>query len=291
MKNVSKLLMLAVLGLILSTSTADAMLDYQTGRWLSQDPLGYVDGVNMYGYVSSRPTHHVDPTGLVGLGGNPTMGPGTYIDDGKPSSSSSGGGKNLDVVHGGQTLKFSFEDCSSSEIGKLTQQLKDAYDAISEALSDAEKLQDFLDDESAPSCSCAAKAGGAIRDWFGGQGNDFNDTVDDVVDVLEDMKDAFDGRIGIECESSCSNPAANAYVYGGFTDIHVCPNFWNNPNKRCSAILLHEMSHEYADTDDEGYWDPSTGEYMLNGKPVDLDLSDLLDNADTYEECLYDWYL
>ncbi|MBI9018058.1 MAG: RHS repeat-associated core domain-containing protein [Phycisphaerae bacterium] len=70
MKNVSKLLMLAVLGLILSTTTADAMLDYQTGRWLSQDPLGYVDGVNSYQYTNSNPTRYIDPSGLWSLKGH-----------------------------------------------------------------------------------------------------------------------------------------------------------------------------------------------------------------------------
>ncbi|MBI9019493.1 MAG: hypothetical protein JEZ07_19765, partial [Phycisphaerae bacterium] len=30
-------------------------LDYETGRWLSHDPLGYVDGLSLYEYVASRP--------------------------------------------------------------------------------------------------------------------------------------------------------------------------------------------------------------------------------------------
>ncbi|MCL4852622.1 MAG: RHS repeat-associated core domain-containing protein, partial [Bryobacteraceae bacterium] len=34
------------------------------GRWLQQDPLGYVDGVNLYQYVLSRPINATDPTGL-----------------------------------------------------------------------------------------------------------------------------------------------------------------------------------------------------------------------------------
>ena len=38
------------------------------GRWLQRDPLGYVDGVNMYEYVSSEPMRLVDALGLqVGL--------------------------------------------------------------------------------------------------------------------------------------------------------------------------------------------------------------------------------
>ncbi len=34
------------------------------GRWLQRDPLGYVDGVNLYEYARSMPTFFVDPFGL-----------------------------------------------------------------------------------------------------------------------------------------------------------------------------------------------------------------------------------
>jgi len=34
------------------------------GRWAQRDPLGYVDGFNLYEYVNSRPTTHIDPAGL-----------------------------------------------------------------------------------------------------------------------------------------------------------------------------------------------------------------------------------
>src|SRR5438067_554415 len=35
-----------------------------TASWMSQDPMGYVDGMNLYEYVGSRPTVAVDPAGL-----------------------------------------------------------------------------------------------------------------------------------------------------------------------------------------------------------------------------------
>ncbi len=34
------------------------------GRWLERDPLGYVDGSNLYGYVSGQPLAALDPFGL-----------------------------------------------------------------------------------------------------------------------------------------------------------------------------------------------------------------------------------
>jgi len=36
------------------------------GRWIERDPAGYVDGPNLYAYVSGNPAVSVDPTGLCG---------------------------------------------------------------------------------------------------------------------------------------------------------------------------------------------------------------------------------
>ena len=34
------------------------------GRWLSEDPAGYIDGPNRYSYVNNNPMNRVDPSGL-----------------------------------------------------------------------------------------------------------------------------------------------------------------------------------------------------------------------------------
>ena len=39
------------------------VLHADLGRWTRRDPLGYVDGANLYGYVVSRPTSLIDPKG------------------------------------------------------------------------------------------------------------------------------------------------------------------------------------------------------------------------------------
>jgi len=35
----------------------------ENGRWLSRDPMEYIDGQSTYEYVASNPTQHTDPTG------------------------------------------------------------------------------------------------------------------------------------------------------------------------------------------------------------------------------------
>jgi len=40
----------------------------ELGRWLSRDPLGYVDGMGLYEYVRGRPRRHTDPRGLTSSG-------------------------------------------------------------------------------------------------------------------------------------------------------------------------------------------------------------------------------
>ena len=39
-------------------------LSPKLGRFLQRDPMGYVDGMNLYEYVGSNPITHVDPRGL-----------------------------------------------------------------------------------------------------------------------------------------------------------------------------------------------------------------------------------
>ncbi len=38
--------------------------DAELGRWLERDPLGYVDGMNLYGYIANAPVRHLDSLGF-----------------------------------------------------------------------------------------------------------------------------------------------------------------------------------------------------------------------------------
>jgi len=49
---------------VIFTDSTQASYDYTTGRWLTQDPIGYQDGLNLYEYVRSNPIIKIDYLGF-----------------------------------------------------------------------------------------------------------------------------------------------------------------------------------------------------------------------------------
>ncbi len=58
--------MIAALVLIISCE-AHAFNDPVTGRWITRDPIGYADGLNLYEYLFSNSSNWLDPTGYSAL--------------------------------------------------------------------------------------------------------------------------------------------------------------------------------------------------------------------------------
>lgn len=56
-------LMLAVLALAVFAPDAAAVYDTATGRWLTRDPAGYVDGGHLYEYCMGNPSSRMDHSG------------------------------------------------------------------------------------------------------------------------------------------------------------------------------------------------------------------------------------
>ncbi|MBU0708026.1 hypothetical protein KKG41_06675 [Patescibacteria group bacterium] len=56
------------------------------GRWLSQDPLGMVNGPNMYAYCKNNPTNLIDPWGLETGSGAGSEDNGKCPDDQTPTN-------------------------------------------------------------------------------------------------------------------------------------------------------------------------------------------------------------
>ena len=76
-----------------------------------------------------------------------------------------------------------------------------------------------------------------------------------IVDVYSTVYKKFvDGDYTLECEYDCDGDYG--YVYGVWTDIHLCMNVINAGNwtEDCIArTILHEFTHYYAGTGDHGY--------------------------------------
>lgn len=109
-------------------------------------------------------------------------------------------------------------------------------------------------------------------------------TVASVLAVLRSIKAAFDADdYTYECEDDCDD--ANAYVYGVWSDIHLCMNqLRGKDNKGIAAIIVHESSHYYGGTDDNVYY----FSFGSGTAPSSLSASDAVENADSYEGFAYD---
>lgn len=58
-----RVILFALLTLAALAPEAAAVYDPATGRWLTRDPAGYVDGMNLYRYGRSNPVRYVDRNG------------------------------------------------------------------------------------------------------------------------------------------------------------------------------------------------------------------------------------
>lgn len=62
------------------------------GRFLQPDPLGYIDGLNLYAYCANNPVNYVDPWGLYGDGMEKSVDEGTWNPNVLPGHSDFGDG-------------------------------------------------------------------------------------------------------------------------------------------------------------------------------------------------------
>lgn len=116
----------------------------------------------------------------------------------------------------------------------------------------------------------------------------FNDhsatTIASVLAVFRRIQAAFTANdYTYECEDDCDSE--NAYVYGIWSDIHLCMNqLRGRDNKGIAAIIVHEFSHYYGGTDDNVYF----FSFGAGSAPASLSVSDAVENADSYEGFAYD---
>jgi len=124
--------------------------DPEVGRWLTSDPLGFVDGFNTYAYLGNNPVNEVDPFGLYGLEapifGPPLLPPPVNL-GGK--SNASGNGNTSQSLNGdvfsstGDTSNTGSSGSSSG--GSNSSNNQQFNDVANELGMDADTKNDFSD--------------------------------------------------------------------------------------------------------------------------------------------------
>jgi Lysine-specific metallo-endopeptidase len=106
--------------------------------------------------------------------------------------------------------------------------------------------------------------------------------IDKVIEVFNKVQTALGGNLHFEGEKP--DGGTQAYVYTGFIGlfdgaVHIhFPGFNNETPTERAAILIHELSHKYAGTDDNAYLHET-------GKWAKMDRKSAVANADSY--CYY----
>lgn len=163
------------------------------------------------------------------------------------------------------TAKKTYTDCTAEQKQMLT-----------EADAKAAEITSLI-----PGCleELASSEKEQYETWFGSH---LQTRFDKVVDNFNKLKNAFSGGdityhcTGPECQNSWY-----AYVYkGDKIEVFLCPQFWKAPpfgTDSKAGVLIHEVSHEVADTDDHIYGTAGCKD-LANTDPTKA-----IDNADSHE--------
>jgi predicted SprT family Zn-dependent metalloprotease len=161
--------------------------------------------------------------------------------------------------------RYSTQDCKESDV---TNHIDPAdLRATRMAIRSAGQLARFLSTPSDPH----------VRDLLLKNFND--DSLSTVRKVYANFKKIEAEFLGndyqYECEDDCGTE--NAYVYPFWTDVHLCMNkLSGQSNEFIAGVMVHEMSHYAADTDDNEYFYPGKG-------VTSLPASKAIENGDSYE--------
>lgn len=167
-------------------------------------------------------------------------------------------------------LRYTLDDCEASDRDAIH-----AADARATVMADKAEstLRKYRSDDLVGVAD--QKVGDLLADNFGFSGA--GGFLDEVIDGYREIHDEFaEDDYQYECEDDCDS--AYAYVYGIWTDIHLCFNKLRGRSTTFMAgVMLHEMSHYTAGTDDIQYF------YLGSRATTTLRAEDAISNADSYE--------
>lgn len=109
-----------------------------------------------------------------------------------------------------------------------------------------------------------------------------------ILSVYQSIQNEFASNdYQYECEEDCPG-ARLGYVWGVWSDIHLCMNHLRGLSNDCIArTIVHEFSHYYAGTDDYFYCKSGCG---YSSCPEGLSAANALSNADSYACLAYELF-
>ncbi|MEJ5343193.1 MAG: RHS repeat-associated core domain-containing protein [Thermogutta sp.] len=261
--------------------------DARVGRWLSEDPVGFNGGVNLYRYVLNTPTNRLDPRGTV------TIVWSCCSDDQVKSLQDNFASAERAARAAAMELRQLLDELNVKASGPwgIGLDWPEAYHFSNRRLEELRRALDRW---------FATPVGEPTPGGYRRVGVIYWDTLYTVVETAENIAKAFDGTIRVECDSSCSegyiayrSQSLWSYLRGTTDVIHLCPVFFEKSNKERSGFLLHEISHIYASTVDYAYlgapgnerYAPQYWTTSILGQEIDvvLESSQLAQNAATYQ--------
>jgi hypothetical protein len=108
----------------------------------------------------------------------------------------------------------------------------------------------------------------------------FDKDLAKVIDRFKQLNTAINKSIDFQCETSCDTNVL-AYVYSVWSDLHLCPYWFNSGAELQAATVIHELAHDVVGCDDNAYEWQTT-------KYANMSVSDAIDNADSYAHFAWD---
>jgi hypothetical protein len=108
----------------------------------------------------------------------------------------------------------------------------------------------------------------------------FDKDITKILSRYKQIQTAIHSSLDFECETNCDTNVL-AYVYSIWTNLHLCPYWFNSNADLQAATVIHEIAHDVVGADDNAYeWE--TAKYTA------MSVSDAMNNADSFGHFAWD---
>jgi hypothetical protein len=102
----------------------------------------------------------------------------------------------------------------------------------------------------------------------------FSKDLAKITGRYKQLNTAINQSIDFECETKC-DPDVLGYVYSIWSNLHLCPYWFNSGPSLQASTVIHELAHDVVGCDDNAYeWETT--------KYKNMSVGDAIDNADSY---------